>query len=137
MYQAQGPRCQRRIQHPSQKPIQRTPGWDSYHYRPIRPGYGWCCNWSHRLQKITWTTIEEKKQLKMQSHPDWKRAAASYRKIDMEVKRAARRDKRCYKDKLAEKVQRAAEIKDTKTVYQITKKLRYDHGPNQDLPVFC
>lgn len=87
--------------------------------------------------KDTCTTIEEKKQLKMQSHPDWKRADASYRKIDMEVKRAARRDKRCYKDKLAEKVQRAAEIKDTKTVYQITKKLRYDHGPNQDLPVFC
>lgn len=91
-------------------------------------------DWS---SKDTWTTIEEKKQLKMQSQPDWKRAAASYRKIDMEVKRAARRDKRCYKDKLAEKVQRAAEIKDTKTVYQITKKLRYDHGPNQDLPVFC
>lgn len=54
----------------------------------------------------------------------------------MEVKRAARRDKRCYKDKLAEKAQRAAEIKDTKTVYQITKKLGYDQCPNQDLPVF-
>lgn len=26
-------------------------------------------------------------------------------------------------------------LKDMKTVYQITKKLRGDHGPNQDLPV--
>lgn len=51
------------------------------------------------------------------------------------MKKSARRDKRCYTDKLAEKTQRAAEIKDMKTVYQITKKLRGDHGPNQDLPV--
>lgn len=39
---------------------------------------------------------------------------------------------RSYRDKLAEKTQRAAEI--MKTVHQITKKLKGDHGPNQDLP---
>lgn len=48
------------------------------------------------------------------------------------MKKSARRDKRSYTDKLAH---RAAEIKDIKTVYQIMKKLRGDHGLNQDLPV--
>lgn len=40
-------------------------------------------------------------------------------------------------DILAEKAQKAAEIKNLKTVYmyQITKKLRDGHGPNQYLPV--
>lgn len=51
------------------------------------------------------------------------------------MKKSARRDKRSYTDKLAEKAQRAAEIKDMKTVNKITKKLRGDHGPNQNLPV--
>lgn len=37
-------------------------------------------------------------------------------------------------DKFAEKPQKAAEIKDMKTVYQITK-LKGNHGPNQDPPV--
>lgn len=51
------------------------------------------------------------------------------------MKKSARIDKCTYTDKLAERAQRAAEMKDMKTVYQITKKLRGDHGPNQDLPV--
>lgn len=34
-------------------------------------------------------------------------------------------------DILAEKAQKAAEIKNMKTVYQIAKKLRVGHGPNQ------
>lgn len=51
------------------------------------------------------------------------------------MKKSARIDKRTYTDKLAERAQRAAEIKDMKTVFQITKKLRGDHGPNLDLPV--
>lgn len=38
-------------------------------------------------------------------------------------------------DILAENAKKAAEIKNMKTVYQITKKLRDGHGPNQYLPV--
>ncbi|XP_061164954.1 craniofacial development protein 2-like [Saccostrea echinata] len=94
---------------------------------------------SERLSKDTWTTIEERKQLKKNlidaKSPRLKdRAAALYRKKDKEVKKSARRDRRYYMEQLAEEAQEAAERKDMKTVYQITKKLRGDHGPNQDLP---
>lgn len=58
-----------------------------------------------------------------------------YREKDKEVKKSARRNKRCYTDKPAEKAHQTAEIKDMKTVYHIIKKLRGDHDPNQDLPV--
>lgn len=95
---------------------------------------------SEWLSKDTWNTIEERKQLKKNflaaKSPRLKeRAAALYREKDKEVKKSARKDKRIYTDKLAERAQRAAEMKDMKTVYQITKKLRGDHGPKQDLPV--
>lgn len=84
--------------------------------------------------------MEERKQLKKNfldaKSPRLKeRAVALYREKDKEVKKSARIDKRTYTDKLAQRAQRAAEMKDMKTVYQITKKLRGDLGPNQDLPV--
>lgn len=79
---------------------------------------------SEWLSKDTWNTIEERKQLKKNflaaKSPRLKeRAAALYREKDKEVKKSARKDKRIYTDKLAERAQRAAEMKDMKTVYQI------------------
>ncbi|XP_062614538.1 uncharacterized protein LOC134276298 [Saccostrea cucullata] len=95
---------------------------------------------SEWLSKDTWTTIEERKQLKKKlldaKSPILKeRAAVLYRKKDREVKTSARKDRRHYTEQLAKDAQEAAERKDMKTVYQIRKKLRGDHGPNQDLPV--
>lgn len=88
----------------------------------------------------TWKAIEERKQLKKRvldtKSPRLKeRAEMQYREKDRQVKTSARRDKRQYTEKLADEAEAAAERKDMKTVYMITKKLRGDRGQNQDLPL--
>ena len=61
------------------------------------------------------------------------RATVQYRDKNKQVKRSARNDKRQYVEQLAEKAERAAEQKDMRTVYQITRKLQGNHGNTQDL----
>ena len=92
------------------------------------------------LSNDTWKAIEErrlvKKKLLDSKSPRLKeRMATLYRGKDREVKTSARRDKRRYVEKLAEEAERAAEMKDMKTVYMTTRKLRGDRGYNQDIPV--
>ena len=89
----------------------------------------------------TWRTIEEKKQLKKQKILDSKspslkeRAVAQYRAKDKQIRTSARRDKRRYMERLATEAEAAAERKDMKTVYRITRKLCGDGGQSQDLTV--
>ena len=63
------------------------------------------------------------------------RAAVQYRDKNKQVKRSARNDKRQYVEQLAEKAEKAAEQKDMRTVYQITRKLQGNHGNTQALPL--
>ena len=88
----------------------------------------------------TWKAIEERMKLKKamldsKSSRLKERAAAQYRDKNKQVKRSARNDKRQYVEQLAEKAERAAEQKDMRTVYQITRKLQGNHGNTQDLPL--
>lgn len=122
-HKAQGPRCQRRIQHHAQEPIQHTPRRDSFHYRPIPPGHDWCCDRSHRLQKTHQIRIVIQKYVECHWREEAnktrrsevtslnEKAAALYREKGKEVKKPARRDKRFYTDQLAEEAQKTAEIK--------------------------
>jgi hypothetical protein len=48
---------------------------------------------------------------------------AEYSEINKRIKRYARRDKRAWADKLAHKAQLAAEINNSRELYQITKRL--------------
>lgn len=58
----------------------------------------------------------------MRNHMYWKkRHSPSLKKKDKIVKKLEKRFKRCYTEQLAKKAQKAAEIKNMKTVYQITK----------------
>ena len=61
--------------------------------------------------------------------------ADQYREQDKSVKNAARKDKRMYIEKLAEDAETAAELKDLKTVYEITRKLMGEKKQNQEIPV--
>ena len=65
----------------------------------------------------------KKKLLSTKSARIREKIADQYREQDKSVKNAARKDKRMYIDKLAEDAETAAELKDLKTVYEITKKL--------------
>ena len=54
---------------------------------------------------------------------------------DEELKKSARADKRTYIENIAEDAEKAARRKDMKSLYQITKKLKEDTVPNQNLPL--
>ena len=95
---------------------------------------------SEWISEDTWKAIEGRRRLKKRlldaKSPRLKeRAAAQYREKDRQVKTSARKDKRQFTERLAQAAEVAAEQKDMKTVYQITKKLRGDRGQSQDLPV--
>ena len=86
---------------------------------------------SEWISPETWRTIEENGQLKKKAldskSPSLKETAlAQCREKDEQVKTSARGDKRKYVERLARKVEAAAERKNMKTVYQITRKLRGD-----------
>ena len=86
----------------------------------------------------TWRTIEERRQLKRKAldskSPNLQeRAVAQYWEKDKQVRTSARRDKRLYVERLAAEAEAAAERKDMKTVYLITRKLCVDRGQNQYL----
>lgn len=51
------------------------------------------------------------------------------------MKKLEKRFKRCYTEQLAKKAQKAAEIKNMKTVYQITKNSKNDQSLNRNFPV--
>ena len=80
-------------------------------------------------------TVEEKGIRLQVNWSQGDRAVAHYREKDKQVKKSARRDQRQYVERLAIEAETAAERKDMKTVYQITRKLRGDRGQNQDLSV--
>ena len=87
-------------------------------------GYTKACK-SEWISLDIWRIIEERRQLKKKAleskSPSLKeRALAQYREKD---KQTARRDKRQYAHRLATEAEEAAERKDMKTVYQITRKL--------------
>ena len=94
---------------------------------------------SEWISPDTWRTIEEmlkKKTLDSKSPSlNTERTIAQYREKDKQVKTSVRRNKRQYVERLATEAEAAAEPKDMKTVYQITRKLRGDRGQNQDLTV--
>ena len=64
-----------------------------------------------------------------------RKSSRLHREKDKEIKKSARRDRRCYIEQLAEDAQATAERNDMNTVYQITKILQDETGPNQDLPL--
>ena len=92
------------------------------------------------ISDSTWKEIEERKMLKKKllstkSARIREKIADQYREQDKSVKNAARKDKRMYIEKLAEDAETAAELKDLKTVYEITRKLMGKKKQNQEIPV--
>ena len=89
------------------------------------------------ISTSTWDKIDQRKGIKKKllttKSPRLKeRLSREYSQKDKEVKRSTRVDKRTYIENLAEA---AARRKDMKSLYQITKKLKGDTGPNQNLPL--
>ena len=70
----------------------------------------------------------KKKALDSKSPSLKERTLAQYREKDKHVKTSTRRDKRQYVERLTTEVEAAAERKDMKADYQITKKLRGDRS---------
>ena len=105
----------------------------------VTRGYTKSCK-SELIFPSTWRTIEERRQLKRKAldtkSPSLKgRAVAQYREKDKQVMTSVRRDKRQFVKRLTMEAEAAAERKDMKTVYQITRKLHGDRGQNKDLTV--
>ena len=91
---------------------------------------------SEWIAPITWRKIEEMRQLKLKAldskSPSLKdRAVAQHREKDKQVK-TAWRDKGEHVERLETEAEAATERRDMKTVSQITRKLRWDRGQNQD-----
>ena len=92
------------------------------------------------ISTSTWDKIDQRKGIKKKlltiKSPRLKeRLSREYSQKDKEVKRSTRVDKRTYIENLAEDAEAAARRKDMKSLYQITKKLKGDTGPNQNLPL--
>ena len=88
----------------------------------------------------TWDKIDQRKGIKKKllttKSPRLKeRLSREYSQKDKEVKRSTRVNKCTYIENLAEDAEAAARRKDMKSLYQITKKLKGDTGPNQNLPL--
>ncbi|KAI0234485.1 hypothetical protein LSAT2_015232, partial [Lamellibrachia satsuma] len=92
------------------------------------------------ISTSTWDKIDQRKGIKKKllttKSPRLKeRLSREYSQKDKEVKRSTRIDKRTYIGNLAEDAEAAARRKDMKSLYQITKKLKGDTGPNQNFPL--
>ena len=92
------------------------------------------------ISTSTWDKIDQRKGIKKKllttKSPRLKeRLSREYSQKDKEVKRSTRADERTYIENLAEDAEAAARGKDMKSLYQITKKLKGDTGPNQNLPL--
>ena len=90
------------------------------------------------ISTSTWDKIGQmkgiKKMLLNTKSPRLKKILSrEYSQNDKEVKKRARADKRTYIENLEEDAEEAARRKDMKSLYQITKKLKGDTGPNQNL----
>jgi len=92
------------------------------------------------ISPTTWQLVAERKHIKTKllstKNPEQQSALASaYRAKDKEVKKAARKDKRDYFDRLAEQAEEAARMNDMKNLYQISRKLAGKRHQVADYPV--
>ena len=76
----------------------------------------------------TWSTIERRREKKERRNTSTteeskRRADQEYAEAEREVKRSTRRDKRRYVEELAEKAEEAAEMRNTRELYRLTKQI--------------
>ena len=80
----------------------------------------------------------ERNTVKSVYHKIAKTQSTTFKRIlvkDEETKKSAIADKRTYIENIAEDAEKAVRRKDMKSLYQITKKLKEDTVPNQNLPL--
>uniref|UniRef100_A0AA85ILE8 Reverse transcriptase domain-containing protein n=1 Tax=Trichobilharzia regenti TaxID=157069 RepID=A0AA85ILE8_TRIRE len=91
------------------------------------------------LSTDTWKLIEERRMVKekmiqCKDGQEKETMSSTYKALDKEVKKSARKDKRRFYDNLATEAEKAAGKRDLRTLYQITKSLS-GKRPTQAKPI--